>query len=89
MTEQIYVVKRNGRGKVPLDIEKIHEMVEHACEDITGVSASEVEMNSGLQFHDGISTQEIQQILIKSCRFNITRKTKLSICEQTDYFYSV
>lgn len=62
----IYVVKRNGRGKVPLDIEKIHEMVEHACEDITGVSASEVEMNSGLQFHDGISTQEIQQILIKS-----------------------
>ena len=66
MTEQIYVVKRNGRGKVPLDIEKIHEMVEHACEDITGVSASEVEMNSGLQFHDGISTQEIQQILIKS-----------------------
>ena len=63
---QIYVVKRNGRGKVPLDIEKIQEMVEHACEDITGVSASEVEMNSGLQFHDGISTQEIQQILIKS-----------------------
>ena len=67
MTEhKIYVIKRNGRGKVPLDIEKIHEMVEHACEDITGVSASEVEMNSGLQFHDGISTQEIQQILIKS-----------------------
>ena len=64
--QQIYVVKRNGRGKVPLDIEKIHEMVEHACEDITGVSASEVEMNSGLQFHDGISTEEIQQILIKS-----------------------
>ena len=67
MTEHnIYVIKRNGRGKVPLDIEKIHEMVEHACEDITGVSASEVEMNSGLQFHDGISTQQIQQILIKS-----------------------
>ena len=64
--QQIYVVKRNGRGKVPLDIEKIHEMVEYACEDITGVSASEVEMNSGLQFHDGISTQDIQQILIKS-----------------------
>ena len=77
----IYVIKRNGRGKVPLDIEKIHEMVEYACEDITGVSASEVEMNSGLQFHDGISTQDIQQILIKSAaRFNIIRKTKLSIC---------
>ena len=42
--------------KFALDIEKIHEMVEHACEDKTGVSNSEVEMNSGLQFHDGIST---------------------------------
>ena len=66
MNDNINVVKRNGRGKEPLNIQKIHDMVEHACEDITGVSPSEVEMNSGLQFHDGISTQEIQQILIKS-----------------------
>jgi ribonucleoside-diphosphate reductase alpha chain len=41
-------------------------MVEYACEDIQGVSASQVEMNSGLQFYDGITTDEIQQILIKS-----------------------
>ena len=66
VAEQIKVQKRNGRGTEPLNIDKIHEMVEYACEDITGVSASEVEMNSGLQFHDGISTQDIQQILIKS-----------------------
>lgn len=52
--------------KETLDIQKIHDMVEHACEDITGVSPSEVEMNSGLQFYDNISTEEIQQILIKS-----------------------
>ena len=64
--KQIQVVKRNGRGKETLDIQKIHDMVEHACEDITGVSPSEVEMNSGLQFYDNISTEEIQQILIKS-----------------------
>tara|TARA_B100000287_G_scaffold135614_1_gene127593 strand:- start:1559 stop:3865 length:2307 start_codon:yes stop_codon:yes gene_type:complete len=63
---KINVIKRGNRGKVSLDIEKIHEMVEYACEDITGVSPSEVEMNSGLQFYDGISTEEIQQILIKS-----------------------
>ena len=62
----INVIKRNQRGKEPLNIEKIHEMVEYACEDITGVSASQVEMNSGLQFYDGITTDEIQQILIKS-----------------------
>ena len=63
---QILVNKRNNRGKEPLNIEKIHEMVEYACEDISGVSASQVEMNSGLQFYDGITTDEIQQILVKS-----------------------
>jgi len=66
-TEQsIQVNKRGTRGKEPLNIEKIHEMVEYACEDISGVSSSQVEMNSGLQFYDGITTDEIQQILIKS-----------------------
>ena len=64
--EEMKVVKRNGRGSEPLNIEKIHEMVEYACEDIKGVSSSSVEMNSGLQFYDGITTDEIQQILIKS-----------------------
>ena len=64
--EQIQVTKRKDRGKEPLNIDKIHEMVEYACEDISGVSSSQVEMNSGLQFYDGISTDEIQQILIKS-----------------------
>jgi len=64
--EVINVKKRNGRGNEPLNIDKIHEMVEYACEDISGVSSSQVEMSSGLQFYDGISTDEIQQILIKS-----------------------
>ena len=60
------VVKRGQRGKEPLNIEKIHDMVEYAVEGIKGVSSSQVEMNSGLQFYDGITTDEIQQILIKS-----------------------
>jgi ribonucleoside-diphosphate reductase alpha chain len=66
MGDNINVVKRGVRGKEPLNIEKIHEMVEYACEDVSGVSASQVEMQSGLQFYDNISTNEIQQILIKS-----------------------
>ena len=64
--EIINVVKRGQRGKEPLNIEKIHDMVEYAVEDISGVSSSQVEMQSGLQFYDGMSTDEIQQILIKS-----------------------
>ena len=64
--ESINVQKRNGRGLEKLDIDKIHSMVEYAVEGLAGVSASQVEMNSGLQFFDGISTDEIQQILVKS-----------------------
>ena len=64
--KEIFVIKRNGRGREPLNIDKIHDMVEYACEDITGVSSSLVEMNSGLQFYDNIPTDQIQQILIRS-----------------------
>ena len=65
-SKEINVIKRNGRGKEPLNIDKIHSMVGYATQDITGVSASHVEMNSGIQFYDGITTDDIQQILIKS-----------------------
>jgi ribonucleoside-diphosphate reductase alpha chain len=73
--EKILVQKRNSREKEPLNIEKIHQMVEFACEDISGVSASQVEMKSGLQFFDGITTDQIQQILIKSASDLISLET--------------
>ena len=66
MTNGINVKKRNGRGIEPLDLEKMHKMVEEACKNLAGVSASQVEINSGIQFYDGITTGEIQEILIKS-----------------------
>ena len=66
MSNGIKVKKRNGRGIEPLDLEKIHKMVEEATKDLAGVSASQVEIQSGLQFYDGITTQEIQEILIRS-----------------------
>ena len=72
VAENIKVQKRNGRGTESLNIDKIHEMVEYACDDITGVSSSQIEMSSGLQFYDGITTDEIQQILIKSASDLIT-----------------
>ena len=70
--DAINVKKRNGRGLEPLDIQKIHSMVKYACEDLAGVSESQVEMSSGLQFYDGMSTEDIQQILIKSASDLIT-----------------
>lgn len=65
MSEKISVKKRNGTIE-PLQLEKIHRMVSEACDGISGVSVSQVEMSSGLQFYDGISTEDIQEILIKS-----------------------
>ena len=59
------VIKSNG-DIAPIDLDKVHRMVEAACKDVAGVSESAVEMNSGLQFYDGITTKEIQSILIKS-----------------------
>ena len=59
------VVKRDGSVE-SLDLNKLHLMVEESCKDLSGVSASQVEMTSGIQFYDGISTAEVQEILIKS-----------------------
>ena len=65
MSNGTKVVKRNGKTE-PLDLNKLHIMVEEACRDLAGVSASQVEMQSGIQFYDGITTAEIQEILIRS-----------------------
>ena len=65
MTNGTKVKKRDGRIE-PLDLEKMHLMVEEACQGLAGVSASQVEMKSGIQFYDGITTAEIQEILIKA-----------------------
>ena len=65
MSNGTKVKKRDGRIE-PLDLEKMHLMVEEACQGLAGVSASQVEMKSGIQFYDGITTAEIQEILIKA-----------------------
>jgi len=86
---EINVLKRNGRGKEPLNIDKIHSMVGYATQEITGVSASHVEMNSGIQFADGMSTDDIQQILIKSANDLISFRKFLTInMLLLDYYYS-
>jgi len=63
--KEIHVVKRDGQSEV-LNLDKIHVMVEHACNGLAGVSESQVEMNAGLQFFDGIKTSDIQEILVRS-----------------------
>lgn len=63
--KELHVVKRDGEKEV-MNLDKVHAMVEHACNGLAGVSESHVEMNSNLQFFDGIKTADIQEILIRS-----------------------
>ena len=71
---EILVTKRDGK-KEPLEIDKLHKVVMWACEGITGVSASEVEIKSHLQFYTGIKTADIQETVIKSAADLITEET--------------
>lgn len=70
----INVVKRNG-SKEPLDISKLSRVVSWACEDITGVSQSEIELNSQLRFYNNIKSTDIQETLIKASADLITEDT--------------
>ena len=70
----IKVTKRNGSTE-PLDIEKLHKVVFFACNEIAGVSPSEVEIRSQLQFYDGITSTEIQETLIKAAADLISEDT--------------
>ena len=71
---QIQVTKRDGT-KEDLDLEKMHKVVFYACENITGVSASEVEIKSHLSFYTGITSTEIQETMIKSAADLISEDT--------------
>ena len=72
--ENINVIKRDGRQE-PLNLEKIHRLLNWAGENLEGVSISEVEMKSKLQFFDGIKTKDIFKTLVKSTADMITEET--------------
>lgn len=76
MTAQstVFVTKRNGT-KEPLDLRKFHKVVDWACENVTNVSASEIEIKSQLQFYNNIKTSDIQETLIKAAADLINEET--------------
>ncbi|MDR3180035.1 MAG: ribonucleoside-diphosphate reductase subunit alpha [Holosporaceae bacterium] len=70
----IMVVKRNG-DRVPYDEECIHKIVGYSCAALENVSLSDVVIHAGIQVYDGITTSEIQDILIKSAADKISEQT--------------
>ena len=74
MNKNIQVTKRDGT-KENLNLDKLHKVVFYACEGITGVSPSEVEIRSNVQFYDGMPSVDIQETLIKSAADLISEET--------------
>ena len=68
------VTKRDGTTQV-FDLEKVHKVLEWACEDITGVSISEIELKANIQLYDKIPAYDIHELLIKSAAELISEHT--------------
>lgn len=73
-TEQLMVTKRDGRTE-PINLDKIHRVVDWAAEGLSNVSVSQVELRSHIQFYNGIRTSDIHETIIKSAADLISEDT--------------
>jgi ribonucleoside-diphosphate reductase alpha chain len=74
MNKSINIKKRNGTTE-PFQLDKIHQVLEWATEEITGVSVSEIELKANVQLYDEINSSDIHELLIKSASELITEQT--------------
>jgi ribonucleoside-diphosphate reductase alpha chain len=81
----ITVVKRNGH-RVPLDIAKIQRQVAHGCRGIDGVSPSMIEIKAQIELHDGMTTQTIDELLLKAM-VNLIDETENPEINNVNYQY--
>jgi ribonucleoside-diphosphate reductase alpha chain len=81
----IKVVKRSGET-VPLDISKIQRQVANGCRGIDSVSPSMIEIKSQIELHDGISTETIDELLLKAM-VNLIDETENSDINNVNYQY--
>ena len=74
MNKSLLVTKRDGRQE-PLDLDKIHRVLDWAAEGLDHVSVSQVELRSQIQFYDGIKTEHIHETIIKAAADLISEQT--------------
>ena len=72
--DKIQVTKRDGRLE-PIDLDKIHKVIEWAAHKLDNVSVSQVELKSHIQFYEGIKTRDIHETIIKSAADLISEDT--------------
>lgn len=69
----IMIKKRDGHYE-PLSVEKTKKMIAFACLGLDSCDPMELEMDSKLQFVDGMSTKEIQKILVQTAIEKVIQK---------------
>ncbi|TRX56624.1 class 1a ribonucleoside-diphosphate reductase subunit alpha [Thalassomonas sp. M1454] len=74
MNNNLFVTKRDGE-KEPIDLDKIHKVIDWAAEGLDSVSVSQVEIKSHIQFYDGIKTEDIHETIIKAAADLISEET--------------
>ncbi|WP_159715257.1 class 1a ribonucleoside-diphosphate reductase subunit alpha [Blochmannia endosymbiont of Camponotus nipponensis] len=79
MNQALLVTKRNGHHE-PINLDKIHRVINWAAKGLEKVSVSQVELRSHIQFYNGIKTAEIQETIIKAAADLISE-------EEPDYQY--
>lgn len=62
---KIMIKKRSGQLE-PLSIDKTKKMIAYACKGFEDCNPLELEMDAKIQFRDGMTTKEIQKLLIQS-----------------------
>lgn len=62
---EINIKKRNGKLE-KLSVDKTKKVIAFACDGIENCSPEELELDAKIQFRDGMSTKEIQKILIQT-----------------------
>lgn len=65
MSDKTHVVKRDG-SRVILNIEKIQNQVARACQGISDVSPSMIELQAQIQFADNMTTSQIDALLLRA-----------------------
>jgi len=73
----ISVTKKDG-SKVPLDINKLAALVNHACEGLEDVSADSILEESVKNLYDGVSISDMKSSLVMSARTKVEQEPNYS-----------
>jgi len=74
MNTNLLVTKRSGKQE-PIDLDKIHKVLDWAAKDLDNVSVSQVEIKAHIQFYMGIKTEDIHETVIKAAADQISETT--------------